>query len=96
MLGGSPPEGDRVDDGSAIDVVEQLRQVRARRQIERRVSDLGVPVAVWVQLLHAAARQAGMDVVTTVVPADIASGAAAGSGQLLIVALADADGPAAW
>jgi hypothetical protein len=96
MFGGPSPEGDRAGDGSAIGVVAQLRQVRARRQIERRVSDLGVPVAVRVRLLHEAARQAGPDLVTRVVPAGTVSGAAAGSGQLLIVEPADADGPVAW
>ena len=91
MFDGEAPWRDRPGEEPRGDVAEQLRQVRARRQVERRVSDLGVPVQVWQRLLHDAARRAGMEVITSVVPAGATGGSA--SEQLLIVQLADsADG----
>ena len=44
--------------------------LRRGAQVERRVADLGVPVAVWRRLVDAAAAQAGVQVLTYLVPAD--------------------------
>ena len=62
--------------------------LRRGAQVERRVADLGVPVAVWRRLVDAAA-QAGLQVLTYLVPAD-ADGAAV-DGQLVITVLVGSD-----
>ena len=45
--------------------------LRRGAQVERRVADLGVPVAVWRRLVDVAAAQAGVQVLTYLVPADV-------------------------
>lgn len=63
--------------------------LRRGAQVERRVADLGVPVAVWRRLVAAAAAQAGLQVLTYLVPAN-ADGAALDD-QLVITVLVGSD-----
>jgi hypothetical protein len=63
--------------------------LRRGAQVERRVADLGVPVAVWRRLVNVAAAQAGLQVLTYLVPAD-ADGATV-DGQLVITVLIGSD-----
>lgn len=63
--------------------------LRRGAQVERRVADLGVPVAVWRRLVDAAAAQAGVQVLTYLVPTD-ADGAALDD-QLVITVLVGSD-----
>jgi hypothetical protein len=66
-----------------------LGLLRRGAQVERRVADLGVPVAVWRRLVDVAAAQAGLQVLTYLVPAD-ADGAALDD-QLVITVLVGSD-----
>ena len=63
--------------------------LRRGAQVERRVADLGVPVAVWRRLVDVAAAQAGLQVLTYLVPAN-ADGAALDD-QLVITVLVGSD-----
>ncbi len=62
-------------------------QLRHGASVERRVADLGLPVAVWRRLLHHAADEAGLRVLTYLVPAQ-ARGIDAGD-QLVVAVLLD-------
>jgi hypothetical protein len=77
--------------GSPVATADLAASALLRRgvQVERRVTDLGLPVAVWRRLVDVAAAQAGMRLLTYLVPAE-AHGVALDD-QLVIAVLLGCD-----